>query len=90
MYFKYVEGLQQEHRGSVLRALRKICGPKGQEVIGDWRKLYNEELNNFYSLQHIRVFRSWKIKSVGNVERMEEKRGTYRVLVGKPEGKRAP
>ena len=70
------------------RVLRKIFGPKRDEVTGEWRKLYNEELNYLYCSPNI----VWVIKSrkrwAGHEARMEERRGIYRVLVGKPEGKR--
>jgi len=71
------------------RALRRIFGPKRDEVTGDWRKLHNEELNNLYSSPNIvRVVKSRRIRWAGHVARMEDGRGVYRVLVGKPEGKR--
>ena len=66
-----------------------IFGPKRDEVTREWRKLYNAELNDLYSSPIIaRVIKSRRIRWAGNVERMGEKRGVYRVLVGKPEGKR--
>ena len=69
------------------RVLRRIFGPKRDEVTGEWRKLRNEELNNLYSLSNIvRVIQS-RMKWVGHLARMEESRGVYRVVVGKPEGK---
>jgi hypothetical protein len=59
------------------------------EVIGEWRKLYNEELNDLYSLPNIvRVVKSRRMRWAGHVALMGEERGVYRVLVGKPEGKR--
>ena len=71
------------------RVLRKIFGPKRDEVTGEWRKLHNEELNDLYSLPNIvRVVESRRMRWAGHVARMGEKRGVYRVLVGKPEGKR--
>jgi len=71
--------------------LRRIFGPKRDEVTGEWRKLYNEELNDLYSSPIIaRVIKSRRIRWAGNVECMGKKRGVYRVLVGKPEGKRPP
>jgi len=64
--------------------LRRIFGPRRDEVTGEWRRLHNEELNDSYSSPNIvRV-----IKWVGHVVRMGEERGVYRVLVGKPKGKR--
>jgi hypothetical protein len=57
-------------------------------VIGDWRKLHNEELHNLYSSPSIiRVIKSRRVRWVGHVARMGEKRYAYRILVGKPEGK---
>ena len=68
--------------------MRRIFGPKRDEVTGEWRKLHNEELNDLYSLPSIvRVIKS-RMKWTGYVTRMGESRGAYRVLVGKPEGKR--
>jgi hypothetical protein len=64
--------------------------PKRDEVTGEWRKLHNEELNDLYSLPNIvRVFKSRRMRWAGHVARMGEERWVYRVLVGKPEGKRA-
>jgi hypothetical protein len=71
------------------RALRRVFGPKRNEVTGDWRKLHNEELNYLYSLPNIvRVVKSRSMRWAGHVARMGEGRGVHRVLVGKPEGKR--
>jgi len=59
------------------------------EVTGEWRRLHNEELNDLYSSPNIvRAIKSRKIRRAGHVARMGEERGVYRVLVGKPEGKR--
>jgi hypothetical protein len=72
------------------RVLRRIFGPKRDEVIGEWRKLHNEELNDLYSSPNIvRVIKSRRMRWVGNVACMGEGNGLYRVLVGKPEGKRS-
>jgi hypothetical protein len=69
--------------------LRRIFGPKRDEVTGEWRKLHNEELNDLYSSPiKVRVIKSRRIIRVGHVARVGERRGIYRVLVGKPEGKR--
>ena len=55
----------------------------------EWRKLHNEELNDVYSSPNIfRVIKSRGMGLAGNVTRMGQRRGVYRVLVGKPEGKR--
>ena len=72
-----------------LRVLRRVFGPKRDEVTGEWRKLHNEELSDLYSLPNIvRVVKSRRMRWAGNVARMGQGRGVYRVLVGKPEGRR--
>jgi hypothetical protein len=59
------------------------------EVTGEWRKLHNEELHNLYSTPNIiRQVKSRRMRWVGHVARMGEERKVYKVLVGKPEGKR--
>jgi len=69
--------------------LRRIFGPRSDEVTGEWRRLHNEELNGLYSSPKIvRVIKSRKMRWAGHVVRMGEERGVYRVLVGKPEGRR--
>ena len=69
--------------------LRRIFGLRRDEVTGEWRSLHNEELNYLYSTPNIvRVIKSRRIKWAGHVARMGEERGVYRVLVGKPEGRR--
>ena len=71
------------------RVLRRIFGPKRQEMKGEWRKLHSEELNDLYSSPNIvRVIKSKRMRRAGHVARMGERRGVYRVLVGKSEGKR--
>jgi hypothetical protein len=71
------------------RALRRIFGPKRDEVTGGWRKLHNEELHNLYSSpSKIRIIKSRRMRWAGHVARMGEKRNVYRLLVGKAEGKR--
>jgi hypothetical protein len=83
--------LKEERRLRVFekRVLRRIFGPKRDEVTGKWRKVHNEELNGLYSLPNIvRVTKSRRMKWAGHVARMGEGRGVYSVLVGKPEGKR--
>ena len=69
--------------------LRRIFGPRRDEVTGEWRILHNEELNDLYSSPNIvRVIKQRRMRWAGHVARMGEERGVYRVLVGKPEGKR--
>jgi hypothetical protein len=69
--------------------LRRIFGPKRDEVTGEWRKLHNEELRDLYSLPSIiRIIKSQRMRWAGHVARMGEKRKAYRLFVGKPEGKR--
>jgi hypothetical protein len=71
------------------RVLRKIFGPKRDEVTGGWRKLHNKEHRDFYSLPNIiRMIKSRKMRWAGHVAQMGEKRNAYRLLMGKPEGKR--
>jgi len=72
------------------RVLRRIFGPKRDEVTGEWRKLHNEELNDMYCSPNIRVIKSRRMRCTGHVARLGERRGVCRVLVGKPEGKRPP
>jgi len=68
--------------------LRRIFGPKKDEVTVEWTKLHNVELNDLYCWRSIvRVIKSRRMRWVGHVARMEERRGVYRVLVGKPEGR---
>jgi hypothetical protein len=68
--------------------LRRIFGPKREED-GSWRKLHNEELHSLYSLPNIvRLIKSRRMRGVGHVARMGERRGVYRILVGRPESKR--
>jgi len=83
--------LREERRLRVFenRVLRKVFGPKRDEVTGELRKLHNEELNVLYSLPNIvRVVKSRRMRWAGHVARMGEDRGVHRVLVGTPEGKR--
>jgi hypothetical protein len=71
------------------RELRRMFGPKRDGVMGGWRKLHNEELHNLYSSPSIiRIIKSRSVRWAGHVARMGEKRNVYRLLVGKPEGKR--
>jgi hypothetical protein len=82
--------LREEHILRVFenRVLRKIFRPKRDEVTGGWRKLYNEELHGLYSSPSIvRVIKA-RMRWAEHVARMGEMRGTYDILVGRPEGRR--
>jgi hypothetical protein len=69
--------------------LRRVFAPKKDEVTGEWRKLLNVEFSDLYYLPNIlRVVKSRRMRWAGHVAHMEEGRGVYRVLAGKPEGKR--
>jgi hypothetical protein len=71
------------------RALRRIFGPKRDEVTGGWRKLHNEELHGLYSSPSIiMVFKERRMRWAGHVARMGEVRSAYNILVGWPEGRR--
>jgi hypothetical protein len=83
--------LREERRLRVFenKVLRRIFGPRRDEVTGDWRRLHNEKLNDLYSSPNIvRVMKSRRMRRAGHVARMGEERGVYRVLVGKSEGRR--
>jgi hypothetical protein len=83
--------LRVEHRLRVFenRVLRRVFGPKRVEVMGEWRKLHNKELHDLYSSPSIIRIIMWRrMRWSGHVARMGEKRNAYRLLVGKPEGKR--
>jgi hypothetical protein len=67
----------------------RIFGPKRDEVTGEWRRLHNKELYALYSSPNIiRAIKSRRLRWAGHVARMGERRGSYRALVGKPEGRR--
>jgi len=69
--------------------LRRIFGPRRDEVMGEWWRLHNMELNDLYSSPNIvQVIKSRRMRWAGHVAHMDEERGVYWVLVGKPEGKR--
>jgi hypothetical protein len=71
------------------RVLRRIFGPRWDEVTGELRKLYNEERSDLYSSPNtVRVIKSIRIRWAEHIARMGERRGVHRVLVGTPEGKR--
>jgi hypothetical protein len=83
--------LREERRLRVFenRVLRRICGGRREGVTGEWKKLHNGELNKMYSSPNIvRVIKSRRMRWAGHVARMGKGRGVYRVLVGKPEGRR--
>jgi hypothetical protein len=83
--------LREERRPRVFenRVLRRVFGPKRDEVKGEWRKLHNEELNDMYSLPNIvRVVKSRRMRWAVHVARIGERIVVYRVLVGKTEGNR--
>jgi hypothetical protein len=68
------------------KVLRRTFGPKRDEVTGEWRRLHNKELYALYSSpNNILVIKTRRLRWAGHIERMGERRGTYRVLVGKPE-----
>jgi hypothetical protein len=69
--------------------LRRIFGPRRDEVRGEWRKLNNKELSDLYSLPNIvRVIKSRRMRWTGHVACMRESRDVYRVFMGNPEGQR--
>jgi hypothetical protein len=71
------------------RVLRRIFGPKRNEVTSGWRKRHNEELHGLYSSPSIvRVIKARRRRWAGHVARMGEVRGAYSILVGRPEGRR--
>jgi hypothetical protein len=83
--------LREEHRLRVFEneVLRRIFGPKKDEVTGEWRKFHNEELHNLYSSPDIiRQVKSRRMWWAGHVARMGEEIKVYKVLVGKPEGRK--
>jgi hypothetical protein len=81
--------LREESRLRVFenRVLRRIFGPKRDEVTGEWRRIHNKELYALYfSPDTVEVIKSKRLRWAGHVARMGERRGAYRALVGKPEG----
>ena len=83
--------MREERKLSVFenRVLRRIFGPRRDEVTGEWRRLHNEELNDLYSSPNIvRVIKWRRMRWAEHVARVGEERGVYRVLVGKLEGRR--
>jgi hypothetical protein len=69
------------------RVLRRILGPEMDEVTVEWRRLHNKELYALYSPDIIRAIKSRRLRWAGHVARMGERRGAYRALLGKPEGR---
>ena len=87
----YIILLREERKLRVFQnmVMRRIFGPGREEVTGEWRRLHNEELNDLYpSPSIVRVIKSRRMRWAVHMARMGEERGVYRVLVGKPEGKR--
>jgi hypothetical protein len=85
--------LKEEHKLRVFenRVLRRIFGLKRDRVTGRWRKLHNDDMHDLYSSPSIiRIIKSRGTRRVGHVTQMGEKRSTYMLLVGKPEGNRPP
>jgi hypothetical protein len=71
------------------KVLRRIFGPKKDEVTGEWRKLHNEEFHDLYSSPSIITrIRARRMRWAGHVARTGEKKNVYRLLVGNPEGRR--
>jgi hypothetical protein len=85
--------LREEHGLRVFEngVLRRIFGPKRDEVTGGWRRLHNEKLRDLYSSPSIiRIIKSKRTSWGRHVARTREKRNAYRLLVGKSVGKRPP
>jgi hypothetical protein len=82
--------LREEQRLRVfeIRMMRRIFRPKRDEVTGEWRRLHKEELNDLYSSPNIRVIKWRRMRWAGLVAHMGEKRGAYRIFIGRPEGRR--
>jgi hypothetical protein len=84
--------MREEHRVRVFenRVLRRIFGPKRDEVTGEWRKLHNKELHDLYSSPSsiTIIIKSRRITWAGHVARIGENKNAYGLLVGKPEEKR--
>ena len=83
--------LADEHKLHVFenKVLRKIYGPKRDEMTGEWRRLHNEELHGLYdSPDVVKIMKSRRLRWAGHVARMGEKRRLYSILVGRPDGKR--
>jgi hypothetical protein len=69
--------------------VRRILGPKREEVAGDWRRLHKKELHNLYASPNvIRLIKSRRMRRPGHVARTRQMRNAHRILFGKPEGKK--
>ena len=80
--------MREEHRLRMFenRVLRRIFGPKRDEVTGEWRKPHNEELNDLYCSPNIvRVIKSRRMRWAGHVARIRDRRGACRVFMGRSE-----
>ena len=87
--FLLIHHLNYTLNATYLLVLRRIFGPRRDEVTGEWKRLHNEELNDLYCSRNImRVIKSRRMRWAGRVAHMGEERGAYRVLVGKQKGKR--
>jgi hypothetical protein len=87
-----VSHTKEEHRLKVFenRVMRRVFGPKREEVAGDWRRLQNEELHKlYYSLNIIGVVKSRRVRWAESLARMGDMRNACQILVEKPEWKRA-
>jgi hypothetical protein len=83
--------LREEQRLRVFenRVLRRVFGPEMEEVTGEWRRLRNKKLDDLYSSSNIIwVIKSRRMRWARHLARVEERRGAYRILVGRPEGRR--
>jgi hypothetical protein len=81
--------LREERRLRVFEnSMLRISGPRRDEITREWRKLHNEELNDLYSHNIVRVIKSRRKRWAGHVARIVENRGVFRVLVRNPEGER--
>jgi hypothetical protein len=72
------------------RVLRRVFGPKRDEVTGECRKLHNEKVYAVHSSPNvIRMIKSRRMRWAGHVAHMGDRRGTYMILMGRPEGRRS-
>jgi hypothetical protein len=86
---KYTSYAARTHTAFDNRLLRRIGGPKREEVAGGWRRLHNEELRNPYASPNIiiRAIKSWRMRWAGHVTRMVKMRNAYKIFVGRSERK---